>query len=277
MATRFAFRLFLTAACVLAAGPRLAAGQSNPKIAAHDQLAITVVGVKEFSNKYPVGVDGAIEFPQLGRVPVAGLTPRELGDLLGRRLKEADILLNPQITVELEQTPTKKVTVTGSVRTQGPVAFAGELTLLEAIVRAGGRLPDAADEVLVVRAAPLQPGTGVTDETSGPSTVFVNVRELENGALDKNLVLRDGDAVFVRRAQTVTITGFVRNVGQYNIEAGSSVEQALALAGGVTERGSPKRIEITRKVNGKTEVLKGVKMTDMVKPGDIIKVGPRIM
>lgn len=277
MVTRVAFRVFLTAVCLLAAGPRLAAGQSNPKIAARDQLTITVVGVKEFTNKYPVGIDGAIEFPQLGRLPVAGLTPRELGDLLGRRLKEADILLNPQVTVELEQTPNKRVMVNGSVRTPGPVAFAGELTLLEAIVRSGGRLAEAADEVLVVRAASLQAGTGATDETSGPSTVFVNVRELENGALEQNLVLQDGDTVFVRRAQTVTITGYVGKVGAYNIEAGSSVEQALALAGGITERGSAGRIEITRKVNGKSLTIKGVKMTDLVKPGDIIKVGPRIL
>ena len=92
--------------------------------------------------------------------------------------------------------------------------------------------------------------------------VEVNVRDLENGILAKNLVLQDGDAVFVRKAQAVTITGYVRNVGAYNIESGSNVEQALALAGGVTERGSDKRIEITRKVDGKTVTLKGVKKTD---------------
>ena len=80
--------------------------------------------------------------------------------------------------------------------------------------------------------------------------ICVDVRELENGALDQNIVLQDGDTVFVRKAQAVTITGHVRNVGAYTVESGSTVEQALALAGGFTERGSPKRIEITRKVDG---------------------------
>ena len=133
--------------------------------------------------------------------------------------------------------------------------------MLDAIIKAGGRLPDADDEVLVVR---------------GSTTSTVNVRELENGILTKNLILQDGDAVFVRKALAVTITGFVRNVGAYNIEAGSNVEQALALAGGVSERGSDRRIEITRKVDGKLVTLKNVKKSDLVKPGDIIKVGPRI-
>ena len=83
--------------------------------------------------------------------------------------------------------------------------------------------------------------------------------------------------MFVRKAQAVTITGYVRNVGAYNVEAGSTVEHALALAGGVTERGSEDRIEITRQVDGKSVVLKKIKKTDIVKPGDIIKVLARRM
>ena len=257
-----------------------AMAQLNPKVAARDSLSITVVGVqvlKEFSNRYPVGADGAIEFPQLGHVPVAGLTAREVGDLLARRLKDAQILLNPQVTVELEQTPTKRVMVNGAVRNQGAVQYAGELTVLDAIVRAGGRLAEAADIVLVVRPAAMQ-GSGSGAETlASPSTFEVNVRELENGVLARNLVLQDGDSVFVRKAQAVTITGYVRNVGAYNVEAGSTVEHALALAGGVTERGSEDRIEITRQVDGKSVVLKKIKKTDIVKPGDIIKVLARRM
>jgi polysaccharide export outer membrane protein len=277
MATKLSSRLACILACLLLAGPHVEGRQSNPRVASRDQLTITVVGVKEFSNKYPVGSDGAIEFPQLGRLTVAGLTAREVGELVGRRLKEADILLNPQVTVELEQVATKKVMVNGSVRTQGAVSFAGELTLLEALVRAGGRLPEAADVVLVVRAASLQAGPTATDDTAGPAMIEVDVRQLENGDLADNLVLHDGDAVFVRKAQAVTITGYVRNVGAYTVESGASVEEALALAGGISDRGSDRRIEITRRVDGKTVTLKGVKKTDQVKPGDIIKVGPKIV
>ena len=267
----------VAAAIVVAAAGPVVSAQANPRVAAHDQLKITVVGVQEFSNKYAVGVDGAIEFPQLGRLAVTGLTAREVGDLVAKRLKEADIVRNPQVTVELEQTPTKRVMVNGAVRTQGPVQFAGDLTLLEALVRAGGRLPEAADLVLVVRASAVQPGASAADDPANPGMLEVNARDLENGQLAHNVVLRDGDAVFVRKAQAVTITGYVRNVGAYNIEPGSNVEQALALAGGITERGSDRRIEITRKVNGKSVTLKGVKKTDPVQPGDIIKVGPKVV
>jgi len=275
MATKRVVRALLVLIGFLAMSSSLRAGQANPKIAQRDQLSITVVPGKDFTARYPVGGDGGIEFPQLGRVQVAGLTARELGDLLVRKLKEANILLNPQVTVELEQTATKKVTVNGSVRTQGVIAYGGTLTLLDAIVRAGGRLPDAADMVLVVRAAP--PDGAAADAPPSPTMLEVNIRDLENGILARNLVLADGDAIFVRKAQAVTLTGYVTNVGAYNIEAGSNVEQVLALAGGITMLGSDRRIEITRVVNGKSVTLKGVKKTDLVKPGDIIRVGKKLV
>jgi len=272
MGTRQALGCLAVAIC-LCTNAVVAAGQGNPKISARDQLVITVFGVKQFSNKYPVAADGSLEFPELGRIPAAGLTARELGDVITRKLKDLDIVRSPQVTVELEQTPNKRITVNGSVRTPGLVAYAGELTLLDALVRSGGRLPEADDEVLIHRAVALQASAAQTEK----SPIVVNARELENGALDRNVVLQDGDVVLVRKAMPVTITGFVKSVGSYTIESGMTVQQALALAGGIADRGSSKRIEITRRVDGKLVTLKQVKETDVVKPGDIIKVGPRIM
>ena len=271
MGTRQALRVLAAVSC-LALSAANAFAQSNPMIAGRDQVVITVFGVKQFSNKYPVAADGSLEFPELGRIPVAGMTARELGDFITKKLKDLDIVRNPQVTVELEQTPNKKVTVNGPVRTPGMVAFAGELTLLEALVKSGGRLPEADDEVLIHRASSLQAGASATEKTA----IVVNARELENGALERNVVLQDGDVVLVRKALPVTITGFVRSVGSYTIQSGMTVQQALALAGGIADRGSSKRIEITRKIDGKAVTLK-VKETDVVKAGDIIKVGPRIM
>src|SRR5688572_11897775 len=241
-------RLVLTGLLTLlvsAGGVRPVVAQQNPRIAPRDQ--------------------------------VSGMTARELGDLIAKRLKEADIVLNPQVAVEVEQTPNKRITVNGSVRSQGVVEFAGEISLLEALVKAGGRMPEAADEVLIYRSAPMQAVPGGADNSRGPTTIEVNAQELENGVMSRNVMLQDGDVVLVRKAQSVTITGFVRSVGAYTVPSGMTVEEALALAGGVSEKGSDRRIEITRKVDGKPTVLKGVKKTDIVKPGDIIKVGPRIM
>jgi len=50
--------------------------------------------------------------------------------------------------------------------------------------------------------------------------------------------------------------------------------QALALAGGLTNRGSTSRIQIVRIVNGKKEDI-SVKLNDVVRAGDTIVVRER--
>ena len=50
--------------------------------------------------------------------------------------------------------------------------------------------------------------------------------------------------------------------------------QALALAGGVNDRGSTKRIQIVRIVNGVKKEL-SANLTDTVQPGDTIVVRER--
>jgi polysaccharide export outer membrane protein len=71
------------------------------------------------------------------------------------------------------------------------------------------------------------------------------------------------------------VFGQVKNPGAYALqERSTTVLQALALAGGVTDRGSTSRIRVTRVVDGKiTEVR--VELTDVVRPGDTIVVSER--
>jgi polysaccharide export outer membrane protein len=103
-------------------------------------------------------------------------------------------------------------------------------------------------------------------------------RDLENGNRTNDLVLRDGDRVFVKKAGQVYIGGFVQNPGAYTVEPGGvTLKQALTLAHGVTERGSEKRVEILRKTAaGKDDRLKDVTLDTIVKPGDTITVKARI-
>ena len=274
MATEWTRRA--VAAVVLAASWTLlgAAGQTGPKVSPRDQLEITVWGVEHYSRKYPVGPDGTLDFPDLGKVVVAGLTTRDIEVELSKRLKDGGFLLSPQVTVTLEQVLNQRVTVSGAVVNPGVIQYAGEITVFEAIVRAGQASSAAGDEVLIIRASPGR----TTDAAAGPAQpalITVNLKELRTGDLRNNVALADGDMVIVREAQDFYISGEVRAPGAYPARAGLTVEQALALAGGLTERGSAKRIEIKRV--GVEEVLKGVKLDDLVKPGDTIKVNRSIM
>ena len=92
--------------------------------------------------------------------------------------------------------------------------------------------------------------------------------------MKQNIELRDGDTIFVPRAESAYVFGQVKTPGAYAIQKDTTVLQALSLAGGVTENGAMNRIKIVRMVNGEKKELK-VKLTDLVKPGDTIIVPER--
>ena len=89
-------------------------------------------------------------------------------------------------------------------------------------------------------------------------------------------MLRAGDTIFVPKAETVFVSGHVRTPGEYVIRPGMTVRQALALAGGVTDRGTERRIQIIRMVQGK-QVTIGADPQATVQAGDTIVVKERFL
>ena len=65
------------------------------------------------------------------------------------------------------------------------------------------------------------------------------------------------------------IHGQVKSPGSYSYQPNLTLEKALALAGGLTERASLRQISILRKIKGKEQRLKG-EMHTLIKPGDAI-------
>jgi polysaccharide export outer membrane protein len=90
-----------------------------------------------------------------------------------------------------------------------------------------------------------------------------------------DITLQDGDVIFVPKAQTFFIEGYVRNGGTFVLEPGLTVEQAIALAGGLTERGTNRGIKATRTTNGKTFEV-DLKLSDKVQAGDVIHIKQRL-
>jgi polysaccharide export outer membrane protein len=262
----------LIAGFVIASTHVAGAQQTTLRIAPRDQVSVAVFGVDKLSGKFPVDADGTLNYPMLGTIRVVGLTTRELEAEIGRRLKEDGLFtIVPQVTVELAQTPNKRVTVTGAVRSPGTLQYAGELTLLEALVRAGSPNSDAGEEVLVVRSTgkdPVVPAdTADRSPESGNEVISVNLRLLEGSDVSAhNLSLNDGDLVIVQKALSVYISGHVRSPGAYRVPAGATVLQALSLAGGLNERGSTRGIRIIRN----RKEVEDVNLETVVEPGDTV-------
>jgi polysaccharide export outer membrane protein len=259
------------------ASPTTEPGGANYVIGPQDQISITVVDEADLTGKFRVDGDGMFSYPYLGRVPAAGLTLSALQNELTRQLQNG-YLKSPQVRVEMDVYKSQSVYVIGKVRTPGKVQMTGtQMTLLEALALAGSPTADAANEVIVVHPKkPSAPGaTPAADAPPGNEEIRVNRRDLELGRVGQEVVLRDGDIINVPEAQRFYIQGQVRNPGNYVLDSGMTVEQAIALAGGLTERGSTRGLISTRMINGKrTEV--SLKLEDKVQPNDTIQVKQRL-
>ncbi len=226
------------------------------------------------STKYRVDADGMVTFALIGRVPAAGLTIRQFQDQLIAKLAEGYIR-NPQLRVDVESYRSQNVYVSGEVRSPGKVPMSGPtMSLIEALALAGSPTAQASAELIVVHPKKAKQGETLPDDADAMRTK-VNIKDLQIGKAGLGIMLQAGDTVFVPKAQLIYISGMVRNAGSYVLDPGMTVQQALALAGGLNDRGSDRRLTIARMVNNQRVVLK-VKLTDIVQPNDTIEVGQRL-
>jgi polysaccharide export outer membrane protein len=252
------------------------ARQNEYIVGPQDVLTVTVYDQADLTGKYPVDADGTLTFPLIGRVKVGGLNLRGVEAELKKQLANG-YLKNPQVSVAVEQFKSQRIFVMGEVRAPGTYPLSGEMTVIEALARAGSTTNDAADEVMIVRPPAGSGGSGpvLPDQQADATVIRVNVRELQAGKLSQNVALHDGDTLVVPRAQSVFVFGQVKTPGAYSITQGTTVLQALSLAGGVTDRGSTGRVYIVRTdADGKKRETK-VKLTDVVQPGDTLVVKER--
>jgi polysaccharide export outer membrane protein len=252
----------------------VALSQGDYVIGGQDVLTITVWNQPSLSGKFSVEADGSFTFPLLGRVKAGGHTLRVVEEELKERLADG-FLRNPQVSVAVEQYKSQQIFVVGEVRQPGSYPLSGSMTLIEALARAGSTTESAGAEAIVVR-----PRNGTATAPSLPQAdtseiIRVDIRELQAGALTRNVTLSDGDTVFVPRAEKVYVFGQVRLAGEYAISSRTTVLQALSKAGGLTDRGSTGRVKIVRLIGGKKTELK-VKLEDVVQSGDTIIVGERL-
>jgi polysaccharide export outer membrane protein len=277
-----------TAACL---APSMAAAQQQPPaaltvtpaavvqedytIAVQDVLNIVVWDSDDFSGKYVVQIDGTVPLPLVGRAQAAGLTMRQFETQLARSLADG-FIRDPRVSVTLDQFKGQRIFVFGNVTSPGTYPLTPGQTLIETLARVGY---GTASEAIVVRSkhasGPVMP------ESAGDAQVFrVNLKELEKdverGSLARNVLLQDGDTVFVPRTDPtrIFVTGQVRTPGAYSITEGTTVLQALALAGGPTEEAAVNRLRIMRLVKGRQESV-GAKLSDVVRPGDTLVVPER--
>lgn len=244
-------------------------------IGPRDVIAITIFNEEALSRpSLTVDAQGTVECPLIGRVKVGGLTARQVEDELVRRYSDG-YLKQPSLTVTIKEYRNMTIWVMGQVRTPGNYDLKGDANLMAALAAAGGTTTEAGSYVIVTRTAGADPAGPILpdDRQQAQHQTRISREDIDTGRAAA-FRLRSGDTVYVPKAAVFYIIGQVRSPNSYVLSDGLTVLQALALAGGATDRAAKNRITIQRIVDGRKVEVK-VKESDLVQPGDTIKVPTR--
>jgi polysaccharide export outer membrane protein len=249
---------------------------SDYVVGPQDVLKITVFDEPTMSGTYRVDTDGSFQYPMLGRVVAGGRSVRDIEQMLKTKLEDGYIR-RAQVAVDVDQFRSRSVFIVGEVRSPGKYPMSGQMSLIEALAAAGSTTPTASSEVLILRprdpvaAQPLTP-----DQVEQTNVHRINLADLQLGRLSENVTLMEGDTIFVPKAEKFYMTGQIRNPGAYTYERGLTVLQAISLAGGLTDKGSNRRLKVIRTVKGK-KTEQGIDLNDAIQPGDTLVIPQRLL
>lgn len=146
-----------------------------------DVIEVRVYREKDLSGTFRVAPDGKITFPLLGELKIEGQSPTQLASLLSSKLQNG-YLKRAEVSVYVREQAARKVHVLGQVNKAGSFRFRSGMSIIEAIVSAGGFTPEAAPNRVVI--------------TRGAAKHVVKADEIRQGEAP-NFALRAGDIVFV--------------------------------------------------------------------------------
>jgi polysaccharide export outer membrane protein len=152
----------VVAACVSTAGSSIPvelykevpeASTNEYVIGPGDMLSIQVWDQAQMSGRMRVRSDGRVSLPLINDQDASGKTPAKLAADLEAALKS--IVVNPKVTVVVEESRPLTVSVMGEVAKPGPLPFERNTGVAQALAAAGGLTNFAhKDRIFVVRTSP---------------------------------------------------------------------------------------------------------------------------
>jgi len=208
-----------------------------------DLLAVHIYGSPDYTPVARVSVDGSVQLPLIGTVHVDGLTLHEAERLIAERLVAAGMYRNPQITLQLTESPNQNATVTGELH--GIVPVIGQRRLFDVLAASGGLPPTASHIVTIQRPGIDQPI--VVDLGTDPSQS------------DKaNVPIFPRDTVIVSRTGVVYVLGAFKTQGAIPLQQNSplTLMQVAALSGGPGFEGKYNDLRLIRTVGLERKVVR---------------------
>jgi polysaccharide biosynthesis/export protein len=248
--------------------PLLAFSQekSNPpdyKLAAGDAIRISVFQNQDLALETRVSESGTINYPLVGSIKIGGLTIEAAEKKIAQGLREGGFVKQPQVNIVLTAVRGNQVSVLGLVNRPGRFPLETSSTRVsDALALAGGVAPTGSDTAIL---------TGTRDGQPFRKEIDVPSIFIKESAPD-DILLQGGDIIYIHRAPVFYVYGEAQRPGSYRIERGMTVQQALALGGGPTARGTEWRLRLDRRTpDGKIQRV-SPERDELIQADDVIYV-----
>ena len=225
-------------------------------------VTIKVVNQPDMDTTSRVEADGTINFPYVGRVKAAGLSEDQVAHAIERELASRQIVTDPHVLVETSNFGTQ-VSVQGQVGVAGVYTLDRPTNLTQLLSRAGGLRDSGLGGTIAVR-------------RGGTVRKFESKDVQEGRGPGADFRIANNDEIFVDLAPFYYLYGFVGKAGEYPLLRPLTVQEALAIGGGLAPLGSEWRIKIKRKQGNGEAYEVPASLDDQVEAGDTIIVSERI-
>jgi polysaccharide export outer membrane protein len=207
-----------------------------------DLIVVHLYPTTDYSPTVRVSLDGSVQLPLIGTVRVQGLTLPEAEKLIADKLITAGMYRNPQVSLQLTESPNQIATVIGEVHAVVPII--GQSRLLDVLTAAGG-LPATASHTITIHRRGVDQAI-VVDLGSDPMS-----------SEKSNIPIFAGDTIVVARTGVVYLLGAFKNVGAVPLEQNSPLTliKAATLAGGPGYEGKTADLRLIRTIGNNRTVV----------------------
>lgn len=225
-------------------------------LAAGDELSIQVWGDSELNLQLKISPEGTVLIPNLGPVPVAGLTVdaaearlrRELGRIMSTLSGDnqgggGNPIANTFVSVSLSRIRSIKVNIVGEVIAPGTYTLPSFATLFNALYAAGG-----VNDIGTLRCIRVY-------RNSWEVAVLDVYDYLLHGKYQTNIRLEENDMIIVGPYDRLIVArGKLKRNRIFEVKEGETLQDVLSMAGGFTGDAYTKDVRIKRKAGSRYQI-----------------------
>ena len=228
-----------------------------------DSLRIQFAGQKNNILNLTINRDGSINFPELGKVNLAGLTLDKADTLLKELVKKS--FVGVEVFTTLQFLKDMQILVVGEALYPGIYTVPGNSNILNILAAAGGFNEEASLRNIEIK----RDGKILKKVDLYNAFIFGDFS-------DAGLPLRGGDTIFITTSKyEMRIQGGVRRPGRYELKDHEGYKELLSFANGYKNTAQLDEIQLTRVEDGKVNysIINQAKLYELpLKHEDVIAI-----